>query len=112
MKFVTYASTTGLERLPESQRFRVYRSAYKQLMRTDTQFRRRVRRFRLAILGMTALFLVLSQFWRFISLPGILEPGLNVFLPVMYCLYVVRASFSEQQFENKRVGAALQKDMA
>ena len=35
MKFVTYTATPGLERFPERERFTLWRSIHKRLMRED-----------------------------------------------------------------------------
>src|SRR3989442_1729084 len=56
MRFVTYTATPGLERFAERDRFGLWCSIHKRLMRTDPEYRNRVRRHRLTILGTTIPF--------------------------------------------------------
>jgi hypothetical protein len=52
--FQTCRATDGLDRFPESERFSVWRSAHKSLVRKDTEYRR----FRNIHFGITVLFLI------------------------------------------------------
>jgi hypothetical protein len=63
MKLVTYTATPDLDRFPERERFSVWRSTHKRLMRSDPHYQRRVRGFRWRILGTTIPFVVLSLVW-------------------------------------------------
>lgn len=108
---LAYPALPELTNYPESERYRIYRSAYKRLMREDAGFRKHVNRFRLLILVLTALGLGLN--W-------ILDPLLHkntwqhtvgllsiLVYSVAYPIYVLRASFSEAKFQCEKVGEAL-----
>ena len=123
MKFVTYTSTPGLERFPESECFLVYRSTYDQLMQHDTEFRRRVNRFRLSIVIVTVLLLIiltpsLGMFIMPDPLTGqgiwqaVLEWAVIIVSSVAYFIYVLRVSFAAQEFQNEQIGRVLQDQAA
>ncbi len=106
MKFVTYTATPGLERFPELERFRVWRSTHKGLLRADREYQRRVRRYRIRSIGTTVLFVLgcIALNWSplAVHVPAVL------LLTAVYVLYTLRASFGMQSFMNERVGNALQ----
>jgi len=116
MKFVTYAATPGLERFPESERFRTYRSAYKQLMQQDAAFRRRVHRFRASIILATALLLLLTCTPTPMLGDGAWQTVTGIVIMVLstlgYVGYVLVASFRVQEFQNEQVGRLLQSHAA
>ena len=109
MKFVTYTSTPGLTQFPESQRLFVYRSTHKRLMRDDHQYRKRVRRFRLEVLGTTVVFGTLTC----MNPPDggtalALSVAGYILLILVYVAYILCSSFTLQNFQNSKVGEALQ----
>jgi hypothetical protein len=112
MKFVMYTATPGLDRFPETQRFRVYCSACKQLMREDAAFRRRVLRFRLSIFATTAVFIALTSLPLRFTWPAGIEIVSFVIALVAYLVYVLFASFRVQEFQNERVARLLQNHAA
>ena len=106
-----YPALPELTNYPESERYRIYRSAYKHLMREDPGFRKRINRFKLVILVLTAVGLGLN--W-------ILDPALHkntwqhavalfsiLIYSVAYPAYVLRASFSVAKFQCEKIGEAL-----
>ena len=116
MKFVTYTATPGLERFPESERFRVYRSAHKQLKRQDGAFRRRVNRFQASIIMATVPLLLVTpattpmfghSAWQTITGLAIIAVS-----SLGYVGYVLVASFRLQAFQNEQIGRLLQSHAA
>jgi len=111
MKFVTYTATAGLDRLPERERFRAWRSTHKRLMHQDPEYRRRVMRFRSAIFWMTALYCIVpslaSSVLRIASWPLGLSVAAFVALTVGFIVFIVYASFRTQEFQNERIGREL-----
>lgn len=113
MKFVTYTATPDLDRFPERERFSVWRSAHKRLMRTDPDYQRRVRGFRWRIAGTTVLFVALSlALDRFAWPPFVVQLPVYLALTVIYVVYILRTSFGAQHFQNERVGKALHEHVA
>ena len=107
---LAYPALPELERYPESERSRMYRSTHKCLMHQDAEFRKRVNRFRLLILLLTALGIFLNwiqesvtgnAIWHAVGIAAILIYW------VAYAVYVVRASMSVMRFQCERVGEAL-----
>ena len=115
MKFCLYTSTPGLERYPEPDRFRVWRSTHKRLMLEDAGYRRDVRRYRSRVLWLTILFTLVTIFLARDSVlaatsgrTAILENVLAVgVLSSGYTIYIVVTSFRLQEFMNEKVGKAL-----
>jgi len=116
MRFVTYTATPGLERFPESERFRVYRSAYKRLMQQDTDFRRRVLRFRVSIVVASVFLFILTCTPTLMIGHGGLQTAIGIAILVIstlgYVGYVLVASFRVQEFQNEQIGRLLQSHMA
>ena len=112
MKFVTNTATPGLERFPESERFRAYRSAYKRLMKQDTDFRRRVLRFRVSIVVATVLLSILTGTPTLMIGHGGWQTAIGAAILVIstlgYLGYVLVASFRVQEFQNQQIGRLLQ----
>jgi hypothetical protein len=108
MKFVTYAATAGLDRLPERVRFRVWHSTHKRLMYQDAAYRRRVIRFRSAILWTTVLYCIVpslpSSMLGAASWPQGLSVAAFIVLTLGFIVFVVYASFRAQEFQNERIG--------
>ena len=50
MKFETYKSTLGLDRIPAAERYATYRATHKQLMQDDANYRRRYNQYLVAVL--------------------------------------------------------------
>jgi len=112
MKFVTYAATPGLKRFPESERFRVYRSAYKRLREQDSEFRKRMNRFKISIVAATVILLVVQWTSEFIISRGNWQTALGfawIFVPALgYVVYVLVSSFRIQAFQNEQIDRFLQ----
>src|SRR6185295_13157973 len=112
MKFVTYTATPGLERLPESERFHVYRSAYKRLMQQDTDFRRRVLRFGVSIVVASVLLFILTGTPALMIGHSGWQTAIGVAILVIstlgYLGYVLLASFRFQEFQNEQIGRLLE----
>jgi len=111
MKFVTYTATAGLDRLPEQDRFRVWCSTHKRLMQQDTDYRRRVMRYRLAILSTTAIFCIVTglpaSLLGVASWPQALSAAAFIVLTLAFVAFILYASFSTQAFQNERIGREL-----
>jgi hypothetical protein len=108
MKFVTYTATSDLERFPEPERFRVWCSTHKRLMRTDPEYQQRVRGFRWRIVGTTIPFTALSLALDRFAWPSfVVQLSVYLALTIIYVIYVLRTSFDAQHFQNDRVGKAL-----
>jgi hypothetical protein len=115
MKFCTYNSTPGLDRYPIEQRFRVWRATHKELMGSDQEYRRAVRRFMFQILVSTLVGVLIAPAFAFLQYRVHDNPAFMVFsivIPlavyVAYTLFVVYASFRIQNFQNEKVGRVLQ----
>ena len=111
MKLVTYNSTPGLEQFPESEHFRVYRSAYKKLMHQDAGFRQRVNRFKSSVFLTSSLVCLLTASPSFIIGRGVFPTVIGIAIiigsAVVYTVYVLRASIKVQGFQNERIGKVL-----
>ncbi len=116
MKFVTYTATPGLERLPKSERFRAYRSAYKTLMQQDTDFRGRVLRFRVSIVVASVLLFILTGTSTLMIGHGGWQTAIGIAILVIstlgYLGYVLVASFRVQEFQNEQIARLLQSHAA
>ena len=116
MKFVTYTATAGLDRLPQRERFRVWRSTHKRLMHPDAEYRRRVMRFRSAILWTTALYCIVpslpSSVLGVASWPQGLCVAAFIVLTLGFIVFVVYDSFRTQEFQNERIGRELENNDA
>jgi|SRR6266436_2606537 len=115
MKFCTYNSTPGLDRYLLGQRYRVWNDAHKELMRSDPDYRRAVRRFTFRIIAAALVNGIISPAFTFLQhrLPD--NTPLMVFsivIPIavtfVYLLFVLHASFGIQRFQNEKVGCVLQ----
>lgn len=116
MKFCTYNSTPGLDRFPIEQRYRVWRATHKELMGTDSKYRRAVKRFKFQIIASTLVCVIISPAFTFFqhrASDNIALAVLSVAVPlavcVAYAIYVVYASFRIQHFQNEKVAGVLQK---
>ncbi|MFO1478046.1 MAG: hypothetical protein U1F98_15525 [Verrucomicrobiota bacterium] len=112
MKFASYTSTPGLERFPEAERHRVYQSMYRQLMEQDAEFRGRVGRYKVFIVVLSIVFCLLEA-WPIlmISRGAGSWPVAVAMIAVSsgaYAAYVLLAARQIQQFQNDRIGKALQ----
>ena len=113
MKFVTYAATPGLERFSERERFRVWYSTHKRLMRTDPEYRRRVRGLNWRTFGTTILFTGLSfALGRFEWPPFEVQLAAYFVLTILYVTCILRTSVGGQLFQNEKVGMALPERVA
>jgi len=115
MKFCTYSSTPGLDRYPIEQRYRVWRATHKELMSTDAEYQRAVRRFVFQIIASTLVCVIIAPAFTILQHQApndIALPVLSVVVPlavsVAYAFFVVYASFRIQNFQNEKVGRALQ----
>ena len=115
MRFCLYTSTPGLERFPQSERFRVWRATHKRLMQEDQGYRRDVRRYRSRVIWLNVLFTILTLLLASSTVlaatggrTAILfnVAGLGV-LSVGYTIYIVVTAFQTQEFMNDSVGKAL-----
>jgi len=81
---------------------------HKRLMRTDPEYRNRVRRHRLTILGTTIPFCLTTTLgFGHLGLPKFVELTVYLVLSVVYVVYVLRTSLSTQKFQNEKVGKGL-----
>jgi hypothetical protein len=115
MKFCTYNSTPGLDRYLVGQRYRVWNDAHKELMRTDSDYRRAVRRFTFQIIAATFVNGIISPAFTFLQHRFSDNTPLMVFsivIPIaatfVYLLFVLHASFGIQCFQNERVARVLE----
>jgi hypothetical protein len=115
MKFCTYNSTPGLDRYLVGQRDRVWRDAHKELMRTDTEYRRAVRRFTVRIIAATLVYVIISPAFTFLQhrLPDNTAVfTISIVVPIaatlVYAFFVLHTSFGIQRFQNEKVGRVLQ----
>src|SRR5262245_21984511 len=113
MKLVSlgYPALVELERFPESQRSRVYRSTFRRLMREDTEFRRRISRFRLSILGLSAVFLFFTWMLTDVVEPNIWRTVVGVPASIIgllaYTVYVCRSTHTVGMFQCERIAKTL-----
>lgn len=128
MRFVTYEATPGLEQFPERERFGLWRSTHKRLLREDDAYGERVRRFKrrlmleslFSVVAPTALILTVT----FAVLPAVqrhtllfrLSIGFLIVFALASMLYVLitvpqelRRAIEIQQFMNERIGSELPK---
>ena len=114
MKFCTYNSTPGLDRYLVGQRYRVWNDTHKELMRTDPEYRRAVRRFTFRIIASTLVSVIISPVFTFLQHRLQDNTPLMVFsivIPIavtfVYLFFVLHASFGIQCFQNEQVGRVL-----
>jgi hypothetical protein len=113
MKLVLYTATPELERFPERDRFGVWCSTHKHLMRTDLDYQRRCRDFRWRIMGTTILLVSLSiALSRFAWAPLMVQLPVYLALTVLYVIFILLSSLGQQQFQNEQVGKALREHEA
>jgi hypothetical protein len=116
MKLCLYTSTPGLERFPKLERFRVWESTHKQLVREDPEYRRHVSRSRWTYIWVTIVFTIaivyLSLEMNASAARGRTAISLNLICLgvtlVGFIVYSVMASSRFQQFMNRKVARALQ----
>jgi hypothetical protein len=83
MKIPTYTQTAGLERFSQLERFGVYRATHKRLLSEDSTYQRR---------------------WQlYIAAVFCLAP-----IPIVGWVATVVLAFRQQEFQNQRIGDALQ----
>ena len=114
MKLCLYTSTVGLERFPKLDRFRVWESMHKQLMRADPEYRRHVRRSTWRYIWVTVLFTVailsLSFAMGLFAVRGRAAIALSLMclgVGLVQITYSIVASSRLQEFMNSKVGEAL-----
>lgn len=126
MELVTYKSTPGLGRYPERERYRVWHSTHKRLMREDSEYRDRVQDFKrsgLRIYGRpTAVCLALILIVWLLVLPAveghrlISEASIGIIIlialtNVVLVLYTLNrdsgAAARVHEFQNERIGKVL-----
>jgi hypothetical protein len=114
MKFCTYESTPGLDRYPTGLRHRVWSDARKELMRSDPEYRRAVRRFTFQIIASSLIYGIIGPAFTFLQHRVADNTALMVFciaVPIVitfaYVFFVVCASFRIQCFQNERVAQKL-----
>ncbi len=115
MKFCTYNSTPGLDRYPIGLRHRVWREAHKELMRTDPDYRRAVRRFTVQIIISTLAAGIISPVFTFLQHRApdntafmAFSIVVQILLMFIYVFFVLSTSFRIQRFQNERVGRKVQ----
>ena len=104
MKFQTCASTPGLDRYPERERFAAWKTAHKKLLREDPVYRKRHRNYLFSELSLTFLLCAVSM-----AMPhGFVGIALMLFTMLCLSAVVVYLPFRYQDFVNQRVGGVLQ----
>jgi len=116
MNFCTYSSTPGLDRFPIEQRYRVWRATHKELMVTDAEYHRAVRRFVFQIIVPTLVCVIIGPAFTVLqhrATDNIAFAVLSIVVPLAvfgaYAFFVVYASFRIQNFQNEKVSEVLQK---
>ena len=115
MRFCLYTSTRGLDRFPELERFRVWRSTHKRLMQEDAEYRRSVSRFKASVLLLSVVYTIAVLSLAFIMVLSVASGGIGTILSVVslavltvaYIVYTILVSFRMQEFMNESVGKAL-----
>lgn len=83
MKIPTYTQTPGLDRYPKSERFAVYRATHQRLLREDIAYQRRFSSYLTTLIFM-------------------------VIIPVVGWAIAAYLAIRQQEFQNRKIGAALQ----
>lgn len=104
---MTYTATPGLEQFPASERFQVWRSAHKQLLKQDAEYRQRSTQFRSKMVGVSVLFIVGPVLLNFTD-PLWLYITLSILALLLFAGYTTMASFRHQAYLNAKVGHFLQ----
>ncbi|QIF02754.1 hypothetical protein [Roseimicrobium sp. ORNL1] len=104
MKCKTYKATPGLDRFPEGQRFTVYRSAHKKLMREDRSYRKH---FILYVTAVVVFGILPGAFWAGASSLGKVASTVHALAPaaIILCL-----ALSQQRYMNRCIGSVLQSE--
>src|SRR5262252_573245 len=111
MKFCLYSSTPGLERFSKSERFRVWSSTHKQLMRENAQYRSHVsgmtwRLIWAAVAFTIATLLCVLALSAIRGRWNVALTGCIVVLTIAYGIYNTVIAFRLQEFMNEKVGRA------
>jgi hypothetical protein len=107
MKFATYLSTPGLDRVPEQQRSEVWLSANKKLMTENPDYRLRVQCYPWFILWMTAVQAIVAPLAQ-----SIVSMIAMVAMFVGYTFLIIRFSNALQQYRNEQIGRILENTSA
>lgn len=83
MKIPSYTQTRGLERYPQQERLAVYRSMHQRLLKEDWAYHRRWQRYIAAIVCLAVI-------------------------PILGWIAAILLAFRQQEFQNQRIGDALQ----
>lgn len=116
MKWMTYNSMQGLERVPAHERYRTWRSIHENLVRGDPEYRRRVRRNRSQIV-------IASVIYCGIFIVPFLASGIAPkrqwvagavwgVATLWFVAFILYASFGLQEYENEHVGKELERKSA
>jgi hypothetical protein len=101
MKIITYTSTPGLDRYPERERFAVYRTTHKSLMREDVAYRRQWRSY---VGGIVCVAIVPISGFVADRMIGILLSVLSIMVGLAGVAYL---TFRQQRRMNQRIGDVL-----
>jgi hypothetical protein len=115
MKFCTYESTPGLDRYLVGQRYRVWRDAHKELMRTDPEYRQANRRFTFQMIASSIFATILIGACSF-SIGRVADNAWMlgfvivalVAVVLTYVFFTLWVSFRMQHFMNEKVGHVLE----
>lgn len=103
MKLPFYTATKGLERYPANERFIVYRSTHKQLLKEDAVYRKRCN----AYIALITCLSIVPTFGL------VSDRGFSTVFVVLSALLIVPLiiyfAFRQQNYMNARIGDALQK---
>ena len=102
MKFETYKSTPGLDRIPEAERYVTYHATHKQLMQDDVNYRRRNNQYLAALL---IIAVVPCSVWLGSSAIGNVFSILLSLIPVAGIVFL---AFQKQRHMNQCIGSVLQ----
>jgi hypothetical protein len=100
MKFETYAATPGLDRIPQAERFAVYRAIHKRLMREDAS-----KRFHQYLSSVIVLAVWPGVTWLGSSALGIVA---SIVLAIIPGVLIVFLAFRQQHHMNQCIGGVLQ----
>jgi hypothetical protein len=102
VKFESYQSTPGLDRIPPAERYSTYRATHQQLLRADAHYRRRYHQYLGAVLIVAA---VPCTIWLGSSVLGIIAAILLSLIPVAGIVFL---AFQQQRHMNRCIGRVLQ----
>lgn len=104
MKCETYKATPGLERFPEGQRFTVYRSAHRKLMREDRSYRKH---FILYVAAVLVIGILPGAFWAGSTSPG---KSASTVLALVPAVIILCLALWQQRYMNRCIGNVLQNE--